>query len=359
MFDKRLQPCCGLEHSVCIDSQGDVWCWGNNSRGQIGDSISKRRTVPEKVQVPQAKSISCGDFYTVIVDTNNEVWTFGDNRCGQLGLPAGLGYIKIPQLVNGLSNISFVYCGSNHTICLSSDCTLYGFGRNDLGQLGLGIDLASNIFCPKKISLNISHISDIACGGSHSMIINEGIVYATGLNSYGQLGLDDEVSRFTFTEVKNLPFVFFVSCGHLHSIFLSSQGDVLGCGYNYSGELGLGVGDRNERKIPTKINSLPSIQFIACSKSNTMAVDDEDELWSFGDGTFVPEKLIEVGKVASLSIGGSHTLIKDKNGAVWMFGEDNSSTDIRQKVLKPKQLPEKYWNIIGISQQSRAKSARK
>ena len=88
----------------------------------------------------------------------------------------------------------------NSTFILKNDGTVYGTGYNDYGQLGLGNTNDKNTFT--QVNTNAQNVKSIVCGNSYTFILKkDGTAYSVGYNRYGQLGLGDNTDKSTFTQV--------------------------------------------------------------------------------------------------------------------------------------------------------------
>ena len=95
-----------------------------------------------------------------------------------------------------------IYVGGNHILCVDQTGSIWAFGDNRYGNLGLGDTTARTT--PTQLS-SISHPKSVACGYSHSMILDSsGVLWSFGSNAYGQLGLGDTVNRLQPTQVTSM-----------------------------------------------------------------------------------------------------------------------------------------------------------
>ena len=142
---------------------------------------------------------------------------------------------------------------SEHSLILKNDNTLWGCGRNTEGQLGLGD--TNNRYTFTQITTNADYIKKIYCGFYHTLILkNDGTLWGTGNNYSGQLGLGDTSSRYTFTEITtNIDDIKSVYCGSQHTFILENDGTLWSCGYNDYGQLGLG--DNTSRNTFTQVTT--------------------------------------------------------------------------------------------------------
>ena len=209
-----------------ISNEGSVFSCGHSLYGAHGHDTKLYLKV-----IPIMKSIQYiagSNYHSVCVDINGNVYTFGKNNYGQLGIGIDketLRFTHIPQKVFNLPPCVQVSCGYNFSICLGEDGYLYSFGYNRIGQLGIGKnEEAYN--SPQQIS-SLKEIEFIECGGSYSFcktLNNE--IYCWGENA-SQLGLGN-------TENQNIPTLCSLSnedivdikCGDIHNLALTASGNV-------------------------------------------------------------------------------------------------------------------------------------
>ena len=113
---------------------------------------------------------------------------------------------------------------SYHTLILKNDGTLWGSGCNNYGQLGLGDTTNRNTFT--QVTTNANDIKSIYCGDYHNFILkNNGTLWGCGRNDCGQLGLGNGDNKYTFTQVTtNADDIKSVCCGAYHTFILKNDG---------------------------------------------------------------------------------------------------------------------------------------
>jgi alpha-tubulin suppressor-like RCC1 family protein len=239
-------------HSLALDSRGQVLSCGDNQNGQLGHGDSKDRLIFTLIDDPnfdRITDISAGFNHSLILDHRGRVFSFGSNDCGKLGLGDDI-HRSSPTLIetSGLGKVVTISTKDEHSLLLNSEGQVFGFGYNEMGQLGLGHE--ENISTPTLI--NLPNIIAISTGRTHSLFLNaQGQVFGCGGNPYGQLGFDGEDDQLSLPTLIDFPGIVAISAGGFFSLFLDAQGRVFSCGSNENGSLGLG--DFESRTTPTLI----------------------------------------------------------------------------------------------------------
>jgi len=138
-------------HSIALKTNGTIWTWGKNGYGQLGLGDYTNRNTPSQIGTDSDWSaVEAGGLHTLAIKTNRTIWAWGYNIQGQLGLgDGGLGTERItPTQIGSATDWSMVAGGMYHTISLKTNGTIWAWGRNDSGQLGLGDTIDRNISCP-------------------------------------------------------------------------------------------------------------------------------------------------------------------------------------------------------------------
>ncbi len=232
--------------SVCgVRNDGSLWCWGNNSDGQLGDGTQDPSTVPVQVLgLADVRYVSTGhgDMYagahSCAIAWDRTVWCWGANFYGQLGQGAAFARSATPLQVVGLTNVELLAVGGPHACAVVTGGDLYCWGGNDFGQLG--IDSTDPAMAPVQVT-TLSNVTDISANsayyGNHTCAISGGQIYCWGGNRDFNLGVD---SPYTPRLVPTLQvqqsawcssFVQ-VSAGHDHGCGLTSQRNLCCWGRN-------------------------------------------------------------------------------------------------------------------------------
>lgn len=348
----------GGSHIATLDEEGNVWTWGNNFYGQLGDGTkeytSKPVAVSKETGLGKVTQIVAGYSHTIALDEEGNVWTWGSNSNGQLGdRTSGIAESKSkPVSVSketGLGKVIKIAASGDYTIAIDEERNVWAWGNNYYGYLGDGASgegSQRNEPVPVSKETGLEKAIDIATGFGHTVAIDEaGDVWTWGSNFAGQLG-DGTIGA---VERKNKPVpvskdtglekVTQVAAGFAHTVALDEEGNVWTWGSNDYGELGDGnFGDDADRSKPVNISErtgLEKIIQIEAGLYHTVALDEEGNVWTWGnnassqlgDGTNVNRsepvavsKETGLGKVEQIAAGGYNILALDNNGIVWSWG---------------------------------------
>jgi len=165
--------------------------WGDNFSGQLGDGFVARRVTPTQVGTATGwASVAAGGVlgaagHTVAVKTNGTLWAWGENAYGQLGDGTTTSHAS-PIQVGTATNWASVAAGNHHTVAVKTDGTLWAWGRNAEAQLGDGT--ITNRSSPVQIGTATNWASVAAGSYQTAAIKTDGTLWAWGETRYGQLG---------------------------------------------------------------------------------------------------------------------------------------------------------------------------
>ena len=157
----------------------ELWTWGSNQYGQIGNGTKTAQAVanPPAQITPTMnwRKISCGYRHTCAIKNDGSLWAWGYNRDGQLGNGTTTDQTA-PIQIGTSTDWKEISCGGTYTLALKTDGTLWAWGTNDNGQLGNGTTTKETI--PIKIGIDTDW-QKISCGYDHSLAIkNDGTLWA-------------------------------------------------------------------------------------------------------------------------------------------------------------------------------------
>jgi alpha-tubulin suppressor-like RCC1 family protein len=287
----------GAGYFTCaLTVTGAVKCWGKNGSGQLGDGSGADSATPVNVAGLETGSsaIATGVLHACAIVADRGVMCWGNNSRGQLGdgsLMTGLS----PVRVSPLENVQAVVAGNDHTCALSTDHVVRCWGGNTVGQLGTGA-IASEIRQPGQHVPIGQDVSSIAAGSNHTCALTvAGSVYCWGWNQYGQLGDGTSTTRKTPRLVLGLSSgVQAIAANGTSTCALTSSGEARCWGDNSNGQLGDGTTvDRTQPQAVVGLSSSVYAIAVGSSHSCALMISGTASCWGanqkgqLGDGTFV------------------------------------------------------------------------
>jgi alpha-tubulin suppressor-like RCC1 family protein len=284
----------GGNHSLLLTRSAagnQVWVAGTNTTGQLGlTNVATDRFRPILSGLPtNITALAAGSKHSLALSSDGKLYAWGDNLSGQIGVNSTRSTVRTPALVSNLSAVTVkaIGAGAEHSLALAADGQVYAWGRPNGGALGFaGL---SPVRVPQAVTALTKPVTQMAAGDRHSLFLTaDGEVYASGINSAGQLGLPASVvststpTKLTFpagTQIRRLV----AGLNRAHAI--ATDGKVYAWGYNRYGELGLGYPSTNEPYAifsPTEVPALFGSKEIAGGGFQTFALDPSGTLAGSG-----------------------------------------------------------------------------
>jgi alpha-tubulin suppressor-like RCC1 family protein len=349
-------------HTVYLKNDQSVWAVGKNVNGELGDGSTSNRSNPVQVTdagglpVTNVTAIATGGNHTIFLKNHGTVLATGKNHKGQLGDGTNTDRLNpvrtLSSLGGALSEIIQVSADGS-TVFLKSDGTVWATGTNGSGELGDGttINRSNPIQVIDAGGSPLTGVIDVSAGSFHMVYLNnDGTVWATGKNDYGQLGDGSTTNRINPVQVVDaggnpLTGVVEVSAGGSHTVFLKSDGTVWVTGGNGNGQLGDGTWEPI-RSNPVQVveaggNPFTGVIEVSAGEAHTVYLKSDGTAWAagrnaqgtLGDGTFTdrinPVQVVDAGGsalsgVSEVSAGYSHTVLLKSDGTVWATGSNDS-----------------------------------
>lgn len=201
--DQAVDVAAGLFHSAVVTATGELLTLGCGRFGQSLKSDSSQTVQVARWRPDDGTKIvrvGCGRRHTVALDAQGRVWTLGENKHGQLGRSLKEGFVDgTPRVVDGLEEgwkCLDIKCGWSHCVVLARNpkgaTAVFGWGRNDKGQLGT--DKTTTVLEPTRLFDSLA-IESVDCGSESTVVVDtSGAVWSCGWNEHGNLatgGTDD------------------------------------------------------------------------------------------------------------------------------------------------------------------------
>ena len=341
-----------------------LYAFGNNSDGQLGSTaIDGPNPTPTLVTVPGSTGsfaeLAAGAMHSLVSTSTGQLYAFGFNRYGQLGNTTNSGNPSpnpTPTRVvlpGATGTISGVAAGIDHSLALTTTGQLYAFGLNDYGELGISPNSGTSNPNPTPTRVTLpgatGPVTEVAAGLEHSLALTStGQLYAFGANQYGQLGKTANNNANPSPTPVTLPgatgTIAKIAAGGNHSLALTSTGQLYAFGFDYYGQLGNGIsGDGNPHPTPTQV-TLPgatgSVTQIDGGDAHSLALTSSGQLYAFGSNGSgqlgnstagnTHSTPIQVtlpgasGTIVKIAAGDLHTLAVTSTNELFAFGGNNA-----------------------------------
>lgn len=324
----------GRYHTCALLDTGDLWCWGRNCDGQLGDgATAQARTSAVCVQgLQDVTDIGLGETHSCALTVGNEVWCWGDNQFGQLGTGDFVDNL-IPAVVIGLpvGQIAQLVSGHDHSCVRLQVGDVWCWGSNLDGQLGAG-DFGAGP-APVRV-IDIPNAAEVQAAGHHMLARTvDGRFFVWGDNAYGQLGdgtRTDQPGPVELQVPAGVTFVEPARAGH-HSCARTSDGRAFCWGRNNRGQVD---GTGADVLAPTEIAGLPFVIDIAAGHEHTCILAQTQEVWCWGDNSFgqlgdgtfsgraTPNRVTDLVNMTTLGNASDHTCGTDGDGQIVCWGQN-------------------------------------
>ncbi|MFA7209793.1 MAG: hypothetical protein WC120_06000, partial [Parcubacteria group bacterium] len=323
-------------HSCALKTDGTVFCWGYNAYGGLGNNSNVNSSTPVQVLgvggagfLSDISQLSAEYYHTCALKNDGSTYCWGRNNYGQLGDNSLVDkWIPVQTLdadgINNLSNVSQIEAGNHFTCALKTDSSVYCWGYNALGQLGIGSTtyklLPNQVLGVGGVG-TLSNVSHLSAGQYHICSTqNDNTAYCWGNNRYGQLGNNSTENALTPVQLLNpegnAPFTGVVQTagGNDQACILKSDNTVNCLGNNGMGQVG--NNDIIYRTTPYKTNFAAGFY---SSGTFTSAVSDFGHDRDFSKINF--NKNTPAGTTLTLDIKAGNTAIPDGS---WISQSDVS-----------------------------------
>ena len=359
----------GGSHSLAIAMNGNIYAWGSDSNGQLGDdSVSANKNIPTVVSgITNALSIAAGWQHSIAGLADGTVRTWGWNSAAQLGDGTNIDRYTPVLISSGIAGVTRVFAGYQHSGCLRVDSYVLTWGSNSNGQcnqpLSSGV-VATPTFTNNSGKPNNFHATGSGLGNHTLYVADDGTVRGWGSNQTGQLGNGASAVNQVMAEVRattnwSLDAIVAIDAGYSHSIALKADGTVWTWGSDNNGELGDDV-TRVNKSTPVQVSGLSGVYSIAAGSFHNLALTCSGTMWAWGwdangqlgnDAALIdqptPVTVPGASYCRAIGAGGYHSLAVLYNGQVYAwgyngYGELGDGTNAQQTT--PKLLPSATLN---------------
>lgn len=274
-------------------------------------------------------AVASGEAHSVALAEDGSLFAWGSDSSGQLGLNRTLfrAQGKPVDLPAGSLASAFA-AGARHSLGLTADGTVYAWGDNARGQLGDGTTVSRSQ--PRQVLLAGKATAVSAGNEMSAALLSDGSVWAWGFNNFNALGTANDEDSALPVAVTGLPPVIRIASGIAHTLALDAEGQIWSWGRKSDGQLGREdeFGSRGAGRVALPVKA----RNIFAAGHQSFAVDVNGRVWAWGDnfryelgdGTDQsrsrPVLLADIDQVLTLAAGPDRTVAVRQDGSVWLWG---------------------------------------
>ena len=324
----------GTSNSVqAEDVVGELWGWGYNAEGQLGQGNTTAYSSPVQVgSLTTWLHMTGGYQFQISIKGDKTLWGTGLNDVGQLGVNTGTPQYSSPVQVGTLTDwTTEIGAGRDWASAIKTDGTLWAWGSGSYGRLGLGN--TTNYSSPKQVGA-LATWSKLSCGENFTAAIKtDGTLWTWGYGGKGQLGQGNTTSYSSPVQVGALTTWSTIACGWEFAAAIKTDGTLWAFGNNGDGQLG--QGNTTNYSSPVQIGALTTWSKISGGNKNLAMIKTDGSLWgvgyneegSIGDGTSVSKSSpVQVGALTTwskISRGANTSFGLSTGGTLWSWGRNS------------------------------------
>ena len=273
------KPTNGLGFDCALRTSGALYCWGGNGNGQLGDGTVVNKLVPTQVGTSTAwTSVSAGQSHTCGIQSDTTLWCWGLNTNGQLG-NASTTQATTPAQVTTPAPAGWtqVSAGNSSTCALRADTSLWCWGNNGNGQLGIASTTQQT--SPAQVTTpSTLGWSNVSVGASYACALQTSALSCWGLNTGYQLGNNTTTQANSPTTVTGSWSS--ISAGSTHACAISTTATLWCWGNGANGRVG--NGSTSTVKSPVRIGSATDWHTVSAGSSFTCGTRSGPAVWCWG-----------------------------------------------------------------------------
>ena len=331
--EKWVDISTGYYYSFGLQSNGQMWGWGHNLHYELGmgNNIEQHTPVPISIQSTEWVMAATGAHYSIALYSDGTLWAWGSNEVGQLGTGNTTDEQLPVQTGNGDNKWIIVTAGTDHTMAIKSDGTLWGWGNNAQGELGIGNII--NQHSPVQVGAQNDWIS-VRTGHNYTVALrSNGTLWVWGANDHGQLGTGNLTQYNSPVQVNGTNWIA-AEVGGYHTVALKADGTMWSWGWNNNGQLG--IGNLVEQHSPSLIGADTTWTTVACGNLHTTARKADGSIWAWGanaDGELgIGNNTDQTSPVQTgtgtewigIAAGNAHTFAYKADGTISSYGQNIS-----------------------------------
>lgn len=285
-INEYLKVCAGYYYSTALHKDGTIWSWGINDNGQLGDGTTISKFYPIQIGTSSDWNfLTSGPYNSFAIKNDGTLWGWGRNQYGQLGDGTTVDKLYPIQIDSG--SWTYISAGSGHSAGVKSDGTLWTWGKNNYGQLGDGTN--TDNYIPTQINIDTdwsASYAGVEPDGNSTTFGTKvgGGLYGWGRNNLYQLGTGTSNDENTPQLISN-DYWKMIAPGSIHTFGITTDNKLYAWGDNTDYKLGM-LTAVNPIQTPTHNTSSGDIwDFVDTSIESTIAISTDGTVYVWGDNT--------------------------------------------------------------------------
>ena len=348
----------------------ELWAWGNNYQGQLGQNEGGNKDYSSPVQIPGTTWVEPYQTYyrssnSIIGKTDGTLWAWGTNANGKLGLnQAHALNLSSPTQIPGTTwDGENVTRGHNNGAAIRTDGTLWVWGADNSGQLGLN-GPEQNRSSPTQVpGTTWSRVS--VNEETFLALKTDGTLWTWGAGDHGGLGQNNLTERSSPTQIPGTNWRSIASL-YRGGLATRTDGTLWVWGYNYYGGLGINQGNNSHRSSPTQIPGTNWSEVASAGYACASVTKTDGTLWSWGYNTrgqlgqnnrttYSSPKQVPGTTWSKLSMSETAIGATKTDGTLWAWGRNDNYGQLAQNNVvsysSPVQIPGTTWNKVAAYDQ--------
>ncbi|WP_432669935.1 T9SS type A sorting domain-containing protein [Flavobacterium sp. SM2513] len=277
----------GLIHCFGIKDDGTLWAWGSNEKGKlgIGTFTLAMSATPLQVGTSTWKMVSSGTNFTIGIRANGTLWGWGENQSGTVGDGSSIDRAA-PVLIDASTNWKMTSSSTFRTLAIKEDGTLWGWGSNSSNRLGFSVGTPASYMNVVTVPTQIGAATDwksVASGFAHTIALkNNNTLWTWGTGNEGQLGNNSTTTSIPYPlQLGTATDWAFIETEFSSCFAIKADATLWIWGLNTSGTLGNG----NQTNVlnPTQITTENNWLSLSSSNNATAALKTDGSLYTWGD----------------------------------------------------------------------------
>ncbi|MBQ6514702.1 MAG: hypothetical protein IJI09_08265 [Clostridia bacterium] len=240
---------CGFGQVLALTENGQVYAWGRNHKGQVGNGTKNAQSTPVKLPLKDIVQVAAGGHFSLALDSSGQLWGWGDNEYKTISSGREACFTEPTPIDTGALRFTQVSAGGFNVTALDRDGAVWTWGRNHVDQLGYDTK-GKTVDKPTRVSLPLPAVSVNAYSSQCYAMLSDSSLWSWGNNGYGQLGQGIRGVAGAVAGQCWEKDVILVESGSMFVLAMLRDGTMLCAGFNNHAELGTGSTDHRNKMSP-------------------------------------------------------------------------------------------------------------